>query len=205
MQVAPFLSDEGAKGVTILAAGLVRSARQRGRQHMYYRLAMQQRRDPLDEEGFWQWKSTALSSLESLFQVLRLYRALPQERLRVFSSPCQEGLQEQLRQANSTGGSASVTAAHFLQQHLLRSPGVTEAGGTQRHEVTASIAVSTTTRLDESATTAPAPGERNRLEHERGAGGDHDVPYHFALPLSLPQVLAWARLLGRVQRGELEP
>ena len=34
--------------------------------------------------------------------------------------------------------------------------------------------------------------------------GDHDVPYHFALPLSLPQVLAWMRLLGKVQRGEVE-
>ena len=178
---------------------------------MYYRLAMQQRRGPLDGEGSWQWTSTVLSSLQSLFQVLRLYRALPQERLRVFSSPCREVLQEQLRQENSTGGSASVTAAHFLQQHLLRSPGVTEAGGVQEREATASIAVSTTTRLEERATTAPAPGERSRdslerkrLEHERGTWGDHNVPYHFALPLSLPQVLAWTRLLGKLQRGEIE-
>jgi len=47
--------------------------------------------------------------------------------------------------------------------------------------------------------------ERERLEQELGTGGDHDVPYRFALPLSLPQVLAWMRLMGRVQRGELEP
>jgi hypothetical protein len=47
--------------------------------------------------------------------------------------------------------------------------------------------------------------ERRRLEQELGAGGDHDVPYHFALPLSLPQVLVWLRLMGRIQRGEIEP
>jgi len=172
---------------------------------MYYRVAIQR-----DSSVLWQWKSTMLSSLQSLFQVLRLYRAFPQERLRVFSSHTPEGLQEQLRQENSTGGSASVTAARFLQQHLLHLPGVTEAGGAQEYKATTSIAVSTTTRLNESATIAPAPGERSwdalerkRLDYERGAGGDHDLPYSFALPLSLPQVLAWTRMLARVQRGEL--
>ena len=178
---------------------------------MYYRLAMQQRRDRFNQDVSWQWQSTVLSSLESLFQVLRLYRALPQERLRVFSSPYREGLQEQLRQENSGEGSTSVTAAHFLHQHLLHSPGVIEAGRGQEREATTAITVSTTTRLDESAPAAPALGERSRdalegkrLEYERGAGGDHDVPYHLALPLSLPQILAWTRLLGRLQRGEIE-
>ncbi len=66
--------------------------------------------------------------------------------------------------------------------------------------------------MDESARAAHALDERSmsslekrRLEHELGAGGDHDVPYHFALPLSMPQALAWMRLMGRVQRGELQP
>jgi hypothetical protein len=31
-------------------------------------------------------------------------------------------------------------------------------------------------------------------------GGNHDVPYHFAMP----QVLARMRLMGRVRNGELE-
>ena len=179
---------------------------------MYYRLAIQQGRGRLDQPEPWQWKSTALSSLQSLFQALRLYGALPQERLRVFSSRTPEGLQEQLRQENNGGGSASVTAPHFLQQHLLHSSGVISAGGARGHETTASIAVSTTTRLNESGRTAHVLGERSmdslerkRLEHERGAGGDHDLPYHFALPLFLPQVLAWMTLLSRVQRGEVEP
>ncbi len=179
---------------------------------MYYRLAIQRGRDQLDRPSTWQWKSTALSSLQSLFQVLRLYGALPQEHLRVFSSPSREGLEEQFRQENSGLGSASVTAAQFLQERMIQARAVTSAGGLQGHEGTTSIAVSTSTRLDESGGAAHVLGERSmsslerrRLEQELGAGGDHDVPYHFALPLSMPQVRAWMRLLGRVQRGELEP
>ena len=38
---------------------------------------------------------------------------------------------------------------------------------------------------------------------EWGAGGDHDLPYAFALPGSWPQVHAWLRLLVRVHRDEL--
>jgi hypothetical protein len=178
---------------------------------MYYRLAIRRGRDHLDRPGPWQWKSTALSSLQSLFQVLRLYSALPPEHLRVFSSPSREGLEEQLRQENSGGGSASVTTAHFLHQCMIHSSEVTSAGGAREHEGTTSIAVSTWTRPDESSRAAHVQDERSmsflewrRLEQELGAGGDHDVPYHFALPLSLPQILAWMRLLGRLQRGEIE-
>ena len=178
---------------------------------MYYRIAIQRGRDQLDQPSNWQWKSTALSSLQSLFQVLRLYSPLPQERLRVFSSPSREGLQGQLVQENSGCGSASATAAYFLQQRLLHSTGVMSACGSQGHEGTTSIAVPTRTRLNESTLAAPILGERSmssletrRLEQELGTGGDHDVPYHFALPLSIPQVLAWMRLLARRARGELQ-
>ena len=179
---------------------------------MYYRLAIQRGRGSLDQPLTWQWKSTALSSLQSVFQVLRLYSSLPQEYLRVFSSPSREGLEEQLRQENSGAGSASATAAHFLQQRMIHSSGVTSIGGARGHEGTRSIAVTTTTRLDESGGAARALGERSmsslerrRLEQELGPGGNHDVPYIFALPLSMPQVLSWMRLLGRIQRGEGEP
>ena len=79
-------------------------------------------------------------------------------------------------------------------------------------EYPAIIAVSTKTQLNESGRAAPTLDERSMsslesrwLERELGTGGDHDVPYSFALPASLPQVLAWMRLLARVHRGELEP
>ena len=45
--------------------------------------------------------------------------------------------------------------------------------------------------------------ESRRLELESRAGGDHDVPYRFVLPPSMPQVLAWMRLLASRERGEL--
>lgn len=177
---------------------------------MYYRIAVQRGRGQRDQPPGWQWKSTPLSSLQSLFMVLRLYRTLPQERLRVFSSPTREGLQEQLVQENSGCGSASVTAAHFLQQRLIRSTGVTSAPGLQEHEGMAPIAVSNRTRLGERAPcavseTSMSPRERRRLELELGTGGDHDVPYYFTLPFSMPQVLVWLRLMGRVHREELQP
>ena len=44
-----------------------------------------------------------------------------------------------------------------------------------------------------------------RLEIERGAGGDHDLPYHFAFPHVWPQVRAWTEILVQIQRGELQP
>jgi hypothetical protein len=154
----------------------------------------------------------SLSSLQSLFQVLRLYRTLPPEHLLVFSSPTREGLQEQLVQEHSGNGSASANAARFLQQRLICSAGGTSASGSDEHEGMASIAVSASTRLDESdratctvSETSLSSRERRRLEYELGTGGDHDVPYHFALPSSMPQVLAWMRLLGRVHREELQP
>ncbi len=78
---------------------------------MYYRVAIQV--DPLPT---WQWKSTPISSLDALFQWLRLYRALPQDRLRVFSSSSCEEMNEQLARENMGYRSISVTAAQFLQE-----------------------------------------------------------------------------------------
>jgi len=64
--------------------------------------------------------------------------------------------------------------------------------------------------LRESITTTGAPSslvmsvlDQKRLEFELGPGSDHDMPYHFTLPISMPQRLAWTRLLARVQAGEL--
>ena len=47
--------------------------------------------------------------------------------------------------------------------------------------------------------------EVRRLEFELRSMGDHDTPYTFALPPTMPQALAWTTLLTRVQRGELHP
>jgi hypothetical protein len=50
-----------------------------------------------------------------------------------------------------------------------------------------------------------SPLEKRREEIERGAGGDHDLPYRFTLPTSIPQVLGWVKLLVRVQQGDFQP
>jgi hypothetical protein len=52
---------------------------------MYYRVAIQ-----VDAAPTWQWKSTVLSELSTLFHFLRLFGALPHDQLRVFSSPSWE-------------------------------------------------------------------------------------------------------------------
>ncbi|HKF38399.1 MAG TPA: hypothetical protein VKB35_15995 [Ktedonobacteraceae bacterium] len=89
---------------------------------MYYRVAIQRHGDQLDRLPSWQWTSPALSSLQSLFQVLRLYGALPQEDLRVFSSPSREDLEEQLKHENSGDPLCHGTRPH-------RSPGVRQQNG----------------------------------------------------------------------------
>lgn len=177
---------------------------------MYYRVAIQ-----VNPSTNFQWKSTVLSSLQTVFQFLRLYPALPHDRLRVFSSCSREEFHEQLVRENTGRGSSSVTAAHFLQERLICSPegaGGASAPDIQKKERAVPVAVAiepSPTRssweaqsLDERSSSAL---ERSREELERGAGGDQDLPYWFTLPASIPQVLAWVELLAKVQHGEFQP
>ena len=177
---------------------------------MYYRVAMQ-----VDAAPTWRWKSTVLSSLDTLFHFLRLFRALPHDQLRVFSSSSREGLAEQLEQENQGLASTSVTAAQFLRERMLHLSSVGQSisereGGTERER--GAVAVSSQPAVNErggEGSVLESRGmsalERRREELESGPGGDHDLPYSFSLPISLPQVLAWMTLLARVQRGELHP
>ena len=167
---------------------------------MYYRVAIQ-----LDSSPTWKWKSPALSSLNILFQWFQYYRVLPHDRLCIFSSSSQEDLNEQLVRENQGLGSPSVPAIQFLQERRITSQGVmreASAGGISENERTTSIATLTEPSPYESST---SPLDKRREELERGAGGDHDLPYSFALPPSMAQVIAWMRLLAKVQRGELQP
>jgi hypothetical protein len=99
---------------------------------------------------------------------------------------------------------------------MIGSPGVAwgaTANGTQGNERATSLAVVTDPPLgeiDREAQLLPLAErgvsflEKRRVELERGAGGDHDLPYRFTLPLSMPQVLAWVKLLAKISAGELE-
>src|SRR5215469_17020807 len=84
---------------------------------MYYRVATQ-----VDAAPSWQWKSSVLSELATLFQFLRLLRALPHDQLRVFSSSSRQGLEEQLEQENQGLAHTSVTAAQFLRERRIQPP-----------------------------------------------------------------------------------
>ena len=110
---------------------------------MSYRVAIQGEFSPT-----WQWKSTTISSINSLLQFLRRFHDLPQDHLRVFSSNSREEMSEQLARENKGLGSDSVTAAQFLQQRMLGSqqrtstttstkPASNGNSGTNTHDKTA--------------------------------------------------------------------
>jgi hypothetical protein len=176
---------------------------------------MQRPAEVLDQPLNWQWKSTVLSSLDAVFHWLRLYRALPLERLGVFSASSQQGLQEQLALENLGEGSTSVTAVHFLRERRIQVPEETWAptageGGADHER--AAIAIASQPAVNENNREGNGLMERRRsvLESRRialeaGPGGDHDEPYRFVLPAWMPQVLGWTKLLVRVSSGELEP
>ena len=169
---------------------------------MYYRVASQ-----MDAAPTWQWKSSVLSELATLFQFLRLLRALPHDQLLVFSSSSRQGLEEQLEQENNGQASTSVTAAQFLCERRIQPPAeVQQTSERERGTCLKSVPVA-----DISQQPVNEPGrsmsalERRREELERGPGADHDLPYQFSLPPSLPQVLAWISLLAKVHCGTLQP
>lgn len=178
---------------------------------MIYRVAIRANND-----STWKWKSTPLSSLAALFGFLRLHSAIPQDRLHVFTASSREEMTEMLAQENSGQMMRSVSAAQFLSERGLSSLGAKQEGSTggEQEQQGRRTITSTLPPLAQSRTPEPVPMpvsaqgslsvlDKRRVELEMGAGGDHDQPYVFTLPVSVPQVLAWTRLLVRVQQGEL--
>ena len=177
---------------------------------MYYRVAIQ-----VDGTPAWRWKSTVLSELSTLFQFLRLFRTLPHDQLRVFSSSSREGLAEQLQQENNGRVPTSVTAAQFLSERMIHSPAPVRSASA--HEGGTLVDRGAIAVMNQQASNEWGLGgsvlenrgmsvlERRREELESGAGGDHDLPYNFSLPLSVSQARTWIILLVKVQQGELLP
>jgi hypothetical protein len=154
---------------------------------MDYRVAIQ-----VDASLPWQWQSTALSSLNILLQGLQYDRAFPHDRLGIFSSSSREASNESLLRENQGRLSTSVPATQFLQERRIVPQG---------NEQTASMTAGSRPLPYESSR---SPLEKRREELERGASDDHDLLSQFMLPTSLPQVLAWVKLLARVQQGDLQ-
>jgi hypothetical protein len=175
----------------------------------YYRVALQR-----DQSPTWRWASTVLTSLDGVFGFIRLYHLVPRDHFRVFFSSSVDYLNGMLARENQGLPSNSLTADQLFdgskhidphEMHLLESAGRSGQG----------MGIAVTSLLGaqawhEQGQCVPAQGstsvlERSRLAIELDGSADHDTPYRFSLPISLPQVLAWTRLLARVQRGELEP
>src|SRR5258708_33425542 len=124
---------------------------------MYYRVAIQVKQQPA-----WQWKSTVLSSLDALFRFLRLYSALPQDRLRVFSFSSREGMDELLAHVNTGAESNSVTAAQFLQERKISVRTTTReasAPGMEANPERVAIAVTTNPSFKARSNVRPYFGE----------------------------------------------
>jgi hypothetical protein len=163
---------------------------------MFYRVAIR-----TDFTEPWQWRSTPLSSLDALFAFLRPYRAIPVERLQVFSSTTREDLNAQLAQANSEleAHSARRVTATLSMHSAAGTPGSRDASPER-------AAASQGSGMGDSMIHGASINalEKKRFELEQGEGGDHDAPYLFTMPVSTPQMLAWMRLRARVQDGELQ-
>ena len=184
---------------------------------MYYRVATLS-----NASTTWKWRSTVLTSLDALFRFLGMFRALPQDRLRVFSSSSREEMDEMLEQENNGQATHSVTAEQFLRERKIQ---VKEAG----QPVLERAERVERTKHENEETSPHAPHhtiytslreingyvvasygrgidsfEVKRLQLEDGAGGDHDLPYTFTLPSTLPQTLVWLDLMANVRQGILQ-
>ena len=172
---------------------------------IYYRLALQER-----QTSKWIWKSTVLTSLEAVFHLLRIYSPIPAERIRVFSSTCKEEMTEMLNRENNGLISGSLTAARFLRDKGIQfqSAPAQEIEKKIVHRPTAVALDSSMREVHPIAYPAHMSSisllDQRRLQMELGSGGDHDAPYRFSLPVSTPQLLAWIRLLARMEAGELQ-
>jgi len=192
---------------------------------IYFRVAIR-----MDESAQWRWKSSMLSTPGTLFDFLNMYDLVPKNRLRVFFATSMEFINEMLVRENRGVLSNSTTVEEFLKsgrridgqyireiefelglqenKALIARSVITRKLGDER----SSIQTASSFEIVNSATSEAGGSSReNNLmrlmqeDSEWSIGGDCDTPYTFALPVSMPQALAWARLLAKVQSGELTP
>jgi hypothetical protein len=192
---------------------------------IFFRIALR-----MDQSSPWRWKSDLLNTPGTLFDFLKMYDRAPNDRLRVFFATSSECMDEMLVRENRGLLSNSITVEDFLKnkrkidrqrikqlefelglqesKELIARSVITRKLGDEQVSIPATSSFETanyTTR--ESARSSRAsnlPGVRQQ-DSEWSIGGDHDTPYTFALPVSMPQALAWAKLLAKVQNGELVP
>ena len=192
---------------------------------MYFRVAIRK-----DQSSHWRWKSDMLSTPGRLFDFLNMYGSFSKNRLRVFFATTTSIMNEMLVRENNGLLSNSITVEEFLEsgrkidgQYIKQVE--FELGLQESMELIAKSVITTKLGDESSSMQANSPVEpaipaisetmgnnwENSLmmqmweDSEWSIGGDYDTPYTFELPVSMPQALAWARLLSMVQSGELIP
>ena len=79
---------------------------------IYYRVALQG-----SQAATRRWKSSLLTSLESVLGVLNLYRCVPREHIRVFLSTSPEQMDAMLSRANQGLLSTAITVDQLWDRH----------------------------------------------------------------------------------------
>ncbi len=79
---------------------------------IYYRVALRG-----GQSTTWRWKSSPLTSLEDVLGVLKLYRCMPRENIRVFLSTAPEQMEAMLVRANQGSLSTAVTTDQLWDKH----------------------------------------------------------------------------------------
>lgn len=180
---------------------------------IYYRVASQKR-----QSTEWEWKSTILNSLESVFRLCRLYNAVPMERLRVFMASSAAYMDVLLVRENLGLPSNSVTVSQLMHdRQCVAAPDIRrfelELGwpeGAAAEEAVLTLAsnqesaAEPTPEAESEQEQEQAPDTPPAIEHDHEPeAGDHDTPYRFTFPEFTPHALAWLRLRARVLAGEL--
>jgi hypothetical protein len=81
---------------------------------IYYRVAL---RGNLSTT--WRWKSSPLTSLGGVLGVLKLYRCMPREHIRVFLSTSPEQMEEMLRRENQGLLSTAITVDQLWDRYRV--------------------------------------------------------------------------------------
>ena len=71
---------------------------------IYYRMALRG-----NQSNTWRWMSSPLTSLDSMLGVLKLYRCVPREQIRVFLSTSPEQMETMLKRENQGLLSTAIT------------------------------------------------------------------------------------------------
>ena len=192
---------------------------------IYFRVAIR-----MDQPSQWRWKSGMLDTPGTLFDFLNMYDRVSKNRLRVFFATSKTVMNEMLVRENNGLLSNSLTVEEFLERgrkiegqyikqlefelglqesmELIAKSAITRKLGDESSSLQAASSIEATnpviaeTRVNNQESNFIRQ-TREKLEWSRGDG--YDTLYTFALPVSMPQILAWTRLLAKVQRGELIP